>query len=46
MFMMFEPSNFIEYLPRMGEGMLCIAVVIGVLIGITALLNLLFKKRK
>ena len=45
MFMLFEPANFIEYLPRMGEGMLCIAVVMGVLIVITTLLNVLFKKK-
>jgi len=45
MFMLFEPMNFVQYLPRMGEGMLCIAVVMGVLIVITTLLNKVFKKK-
>lgn len=31
--------NFVENLSYMGEGMLCIFIVIGVIIAITALLN-------
>lgn len=39
-------TAFADNLVYMGEGMLCIFVVIGVLIGITVLLNALTKKRK
>ena len=36
---MFEPMNFIYNLKYMGVGMLCIIIVIGVLIGVTIVLN-------
>ena len=42
----FDPSGFVRYLPHMGEGMLCILIVIGVLILFTALLNRVTKKHK
>lgn len=44
--MTWDISAFAHNLIYMGKGMLCIFVVIGVLIGITALLNVLTKKRK
>ena len=36
---MFEPMNFIINLRYMGAGMACIIIVMGVLIGVTMLLN-------
>ena len=36
---MFEPLNFVKNLKYMGVGMLCIIIVIGVLIGVTLVLN-------
>ena len=42
---MFEPMNFIKYLPYMGTGLLVIFVIIGILIGITVLLNKIFSKK-
>ncbi|MEE0970426.1 MAG: hypothetical protein U0M06_13730 [Clostridia bacterium] len=39
----FEPQNFVDNLSYMGIGMLGIFVVIGVIIGCTALLNKVFK---
>ena len=41
----FRPVNFVENLNYMGIGMLAIFIVIGVIVGITYLLNLLFKDR-
>ena len=35
----FEPMNFVKNLKYMGVGMLCIIIVIGVLIGVTLVLN-------
>ena len=35
----FEPMNFVSNLYYMGVGMFCIIVVIGVLIGVTMILN-------
>ena len=37
-------GNFVANLPYMGKGMLAIFVVIAVIIGVTALLNKVFKK--
>lgn len=37
--MNFNPSAFIQNLSYMGEGMLCIFIVIGILVVITAALN-------
>lgn len=44
--MEFEPMNFVENLSYMGEGMLCIFIVIGVIIAITSLLNLVTRPKK
>lgn len=44
--MNFNPHAFLENLPYMGEGMLCIMVVIGIFIAITAALNFLVGKKK
>ena len=41
----FEPFNFVENLKYMGLGMLAIFIVIGVIVGITYLLNAVFKER-
>ena len=43
---MFEPMNFITNLQYMGIGMLCIIIVMGVLIGVTALLNAITKPKQ
>ena len=43
---MFEPMNFIHYLKYMGIGMVVIFVIIGILIGVTSLLNHVFSKKK
>lgn len=43
--MNFNPLAFIENLRYMGVGMLSIIIVIGVIIGITALLNKIFKEK-
>ena len=43
---MFEPMNFIKYLPYMGTGLLVIFVIIGILIGITMVLNNVLSKKK
>ncbi len=43
--MNFEPYNFVKSLKYMGEGMLGIILVIGVIIGITMFLNFATKKR-
>ena len=40
-----SPSSFVENLKYMGIGMLAIFVVIGVIVGITYLLNVLFKDK-
>ena len=37
----FHPDGFLERLPNMGEGMLVIFVVIGIIIGATGLVNYL-----
>ena len=37
-------QNFVANLPYMGKGMLAIFVVIAVIMGVTALLNKVFKK--
>lgn len=42
----FNPGAFIENLYYMGVGMLAIIFVMGVLIGITTLLNKIFSKPK
>lgn len=42
--MSFEPGKFIETLPYLLEGMLGIAIVMGLIIGMIYLLNKLFKK--
>ncbi len=42
----FEPMNFIKNLKYMGVGMLCIIIVIGVLIGVTIVLNKVTAKKK
>ncbi len=39
----FEPQNFVENLKYMGIGMLGIFVVIGIIMGVTAVLNKVFK---
>ena len=41
----FNPMNFVENLKYMGLGMLGIFVVIGVIIGVTVLLNALFRDK-
>jgi ABC-type transporter Mla maintaining outer membrane lipid asymmetry permease subunit MlaE len=38
----FNPQNFVDNLKYMGVGMLAIFIVIGVIVGITYLLNSLF----
>ena len=43
---MFEPMNFVSNLYYLGVGMLCIIIVIGVLIGVTMLLNALTKAKE
>lgn len=40
---MFEPSNFLKYLPHMGIGLLVIFIIIGVIILTTVLVNKIFK---
>lgn len=42
----FHPLSFIENLAYMGKGMLGIFVVIGVIVGITCLLNFLASKNR
>ncbi len=42
---MFEPMNFIKYLPYMGIGLVVIFAIIGILIGITVLMNHVFSKK-
>ena len=44
--MQFKPMEFIYNLKYMGAGMLGIFVVIGLIAGVTELLNYLFKPRK
>ena len=41
----FHPQNFVENLKYMGLGMLAIFIVIGVIVGITYLLNALFQEK-
>ena len=40
----FEPSRFVEMLPKMGVGMLVIFIIIGVIILATTLINKIFSK--
>ena len=40
----FKPMEFINNLPYLAEGMLGIAIVMGLIIGMILLLNKLFKK--
>ena len=42
----FVPSRFIDMLSYMGKGMLVIFVIIGILIGITMILNNVLSKKK
>ncbi len=42
----FEPSNFVDNLGYMGSGMLGIFVVIGIIVGITYILNAVSKKKQ
>lgn len=42
----FQPEKFVENLKYMGAGMLAIFAVIGVIIGVTCLLNWATKPRK
>ena len=44
--MQFTPGAFVDNLQYMGLGMLGIFVVIGLIIGATALLNFIFRPRK
>ncbi len=44
--MYFEPSQFVKNLPYMGMGMLGIFIVIGVIAGLTMLLNAVTAERK
>ncbi len=44
--MYFEPSQFLKNLPYMGMGMLGIFIVIGVIAGLTMLLNAITAERK
>ncbi len=44
--MNFDPGAFVDNLYYMGVGMLGIMIVIGVIIGITALLNKITSKKK
>jgi hypothetical protein len=41
----FNPQNFVENMKYMGLGMLAIFIVIGVIVGITYLLNALFQDK-
>ena len=41
----FNPSVFLESLPYMGKGMLGIFIVIGIIIGVTTLLNAVTSKK-
>ena len=44
--LMFEPMNFLKYLPNLGIGLVIIFVIIGILIGITTGLNHIFSDKK
>ncbi len=41
----FNPSAFLDSLPYMGKGMLGIFIVIGIIIGVTTLLNAVTSKK-
>ena len=43
---MFEPIRFIENLPKLGIGLVVIFVIIGIIIGVTMLLNRVFSDKK
>ncbi len=42
----FKPEKILEMLPKMGEGMLCIFIVIGIIILVTAILNKVTSKKQ
>ncbi len=44
--MTFNPMAFVDNLYYMGMGMLCILIVMGVIIAVTAFLNWLFSRNK
>ena len=44
--MNFNPMAFVDNLYYMGMGMLCILIVMGVIIAVTAFLNWLFSRNK
>lgn len=44
--LLFDPSQFIKNLPYMGMGMLGIFIVIGVIAGLTLLLNAVTSERE
>ncbi len=44
--MTFNPMAFVENLKYMGIGMLVIFIVIGLIIGVTVLLNAIFSRKK
>ena len=41
-----NPMAFVDNLYYMGMGMLCILIVMGVIIGVTAFLNWFFSRKK
>ncbi|MBQ8415670.1 MAG: oxaloacetate decarboxylase [Clostridia bacterium] len=43
---MFEPMNFITNLPYLAKGMIGIMIVMGVIIGVTVLLNSISSRKK
>lgn len=43
---MFEPMNFVTNLSYLAKGMIGIMIVMGVIIGVTVLLNSIFSKSK
>ena len=43
---MFEPFRFIQNLPKLGIGLVIIFVIIGIIMGITMLLNHMFSDKK
>ncbi len=45
MFLMLNPGAFIDNLRYMGLGMIGIFIVIGIIIGVTMLLNRIFSKK-
>ena len=43
---MFEPMNFVTNLSYLAKGLIGIMIVMGVIIGVTVLLNSIFSKSK